>query len=111
MQTNNNNGKIAAMLAYLLLIGPIIAFFINFDNKNKFAYFHIRQALGLSITFFIMAHFIGYFDSIMISGAFFLFFFILWVYGFSSALSNKTTPIPLLGKQFQKLFSMIGEGA
>lgn len=111
MTTSNNNGKTAATIAYLTIIGTIIAFFLNFDYKNKFAYFHIRQALGLYITFFIVAYFIGYFDSLMISIAFYLFFFVLWVYGFSSAISNKSTPIPLLGKHYQKLFSMIGEDA
>jgi uncharacterized membrane protein len=109
MTLENNNGKKAATIAYLTIFGTIFAFFINFDDKNKFAYFHIRQALGLFATFFLISFFIGYFNSIMISGAFYLFFIILWFYGFTSALNNSTTPVPLLGAYYQKLFKMVGE--
>ncbi len=106
---NNNNGKTAAIVAYLTVFGTIIAFFLNFDIKNRFAYFHIRQALGLYTTFFFLSFFIGYFDSWMISSAFYLFFIILWGYGFVSALNNSSTPVPLLGKYYQKIFNMIGD--
>ncbi len=109
--SNTSNGKTAAFVAYLTIIGTIIAFFINFDDKNKFAYFHIRQALGLYITFFILAYFVGYFDSWLISGPFYVFFIMLWFYGFTSALSGTTKPVPLLGEHYQKLFNMIGENA
>jgi len=37
-------GKTAAVVAYITLIGTIIAFFMNNDDKNQFASFHIRQA-------------------------------------------------------------------
>ena len=106
---NNNNGRTAAIISYFTVFGTIIAFFLNFDIKNKFAYFHIRQSLGLFSTFFLISLFIGYFDSLMISGAFYLFFIILWAYGFVSALNNSTTPVPLVGEYYQKLFKMIGE--
>jgi|TARA_B110001454_G_scaffold206498_1_gene216951 uncharacterized membrane protein len=109
MTTENNTGKKAAITAYFTVFGTIIAFFLNFDIKNKFAYFHIRQALGLFSTFFLISFFIGYFDSLMISGAFYLFFIILWFYGITSAFNNSTTPVPLLGEYYQKLFKMIGE--
>jgi len=106
---NNNNGKTAAIVAYFTVFGTIIAFFLNFDIKDKFAYFHIKQALGLFATFFLISLFIGYFDSLMISGAFYLFFIILWAYGFISALNNSSTPVPILGDYYQKIFKMIGE--
>jgi len=109
MNTKNNKGKTAATVAYLTIFGTIIAFFLNFDNRDKFAYFHIRQALGLFATFFLISFFIGYFDSLMISGAFYLFFIVLWFYGFMSALNNSTTPVPLLGEYYQKLFKIVGE--
>jgi len=109
MNTDNNKGKKAATIAYLTIFGTIIAFFLNFDERNKFAYFHIRQALGIQLAFYLILFFVSNFQNGMISGAFYLFFIVLWFYGFMSALNNSTTPIPLLGKFFQKLFKMVGE--
>ena len=109
MNTKNNKGKTAAIVAYLTIFGTIIAFFLNFDDRNKFAYFHIRQALGIQLSFYFTIFFIGYFQSIMISIAFYLFFAVLSFYGLLTAINNKTTPVPLLGEYFQKLFKIVGE--
>jgi len=109
MSTENNKGKTAATVAYLTIFGTIIAFFMNFDDRNKFAYFHIRQALGIQLTFYFTIFFIGYFQSMMISIAFYLFFAVLSFYGLVTAINNKTIPIPLLGEYFQKIFKMVGE--
>src|SRR5699024_12611724 len=43
-------GKNVAIIAYLTLIGLIIAFILNNDKKNEFASYHIRQCLGLCVT-------------------------------------------------------------
>ena len=40
-------GKISAIISYFYLIGVLIAYFTNSDKKSVFAYFHIRQSLGL----------------------------------------------------------------
>ncbi len=109
MTVNKANGKKAATIAYLTIIGTIIAYFINFDSKNKFAYFHIRQALGLYLTLLLIGYFVGYFDTWMISVPFYLFFIILWFYGFLSALNGTVKPVPLVGEFYQKTFSIIGE--
>ena len=106
---SNKEGKTAGIVAYLTLFGVIIAFFLNFDDKKEFAYFHIRQSLGLWILFFLISTFIGYFDSLMISGAFYLFFIILLIYGFLGALNGKMTPVPLVGAKIQEIFkNLIG---
>lgn len=107
MDTNNKEGKNIAIVSYLTIIGTVIAVFMNIDSKNSFAAFHIRQALGIFISFFLIGYFIGYFDSWMISSAFYLFYFILWIYGFMGALQNEMKIIPLLGEQFQKVFRNI----
>lgn len=109
MSDKNNTGKTAATVAYLTIFGTIIAFFMNFEERNEYAYFHIRQAMGLFATFFFISLFIGYFDSVMISGSFYVFFIVLWFYGFMSALNNSMKPVPLLGEFYQKLFKMVGE--
>lgn len=104
MENNNiEQGKNIAIVSYITIIGAIIAIFMNQENKNTFASFHIRQAMGLFVSFF----FIGYFDSWMISSAFYIFYFILWIYGFLAALQGQTKLVPLLGEQFQKIFKNI----
>jgi uncharacterized membrane protein len=100
-------GKTTAIISYLTIIGAIIAIFMNLEKKNTFAAFHIRQALGIFVSFFLIGYFIGYFDSWMISSAFYVFYFILWIYGFLGALQGEMKLIPLLGEQFQKIFKNI----
>ena len=107
--TNNaaNDGKAAAIVAYLTIIGTIIAYFMNNDTKNYFASFHIRQALGVHITFYLLGVLVSAFDSWMISSTFYVFIFILWGYGILAAIQGERNEIPVLGNQFQKWFSTI----
>lgn len=100
-------GKSTAIVSYITIIGAVIAIFMNSEKKNGFAAFHIRQALGIFISFFLLGYFIGYFDSWMVSSAFYLFYFVLWVYGFLGVLQGKMLLIPVLGEQFQKIFKNI----
>jgi uncharacterized membrane protein len=100
-------GKNTAIVSYITLIGALIAIFMNNEKKNSFAAFHIRQALGIFLLFFMLGYFIGFFDSWMITSSFWVFFFILWLYGFLGALSGKMWVIPVLGDFFQKIFKKV----
>ncbi len=97
-------GKKIAVVSYLTFVGILIAASMNSDEKSEFASFHIRQSIGLSVLFFSLAYFIGYFDSNMISASFFLSFSVLWVFGFLGALSGEKRTVPLVGAFFQKWF-------
>lgn len=100
-----NKGKSAAIVAYITIIGSVIAIFMNQDeNKSEFASFHIRQALGISLTYFLLGYPIGYFDSWMVSSAFWIFIFILWIYGFIGCLSGERRIVPIVGEFYQKFF-------
>lgn len=103
MEQNKN----AAIVAYLTIIGTVIAIFMNNENKSLFASFHIRQALGIFLTFFALGYPVGYFDSWIISSAFYIFFFILWIYGFMGALNNEEKKVPLLGDFYQNIFKSL----
>ncbi len=107
MDTQSDNGKTLAITSYLTIIGTIIAMVQNSEHKNPFASFHIRQALGTMLTFFALGYPVGYFDSWMVSSAFYVFFFILWIYGFLGALQGQMNLIPLLGSFFQKIFKSL----
>jgi tetrahydromethanopterin S-methyltransferase subunit G len=47
MELQENNGKQIGMIAYLIVIGLIIAFVMNSEKKSEFAQYHIRQMLRL----------------------------------------------------------------
>ncbi|UJH91836.1 hypothetical protein LZ575_04025 [Antarcticibacterium sp. 1MA-6-2] len=107
MNTSAETGKSAAIVAYITIVGTIIAFFLNNDTKNTFASFHIRQALGIHITYFLLGALISIFDSWMITYAFWIFIFVLWGYGIVTAIQGEQREVPILGNKFQNWFSTI----
>lgn len=108
MEKDASNGKTTAIVAYLTLIGTIIAYFMNLDPKNPFASFHIRQALGIHILYFLLGVLVGGFNNGFIHAGFYIFIAVLWGYGIVSAFQSSTKEIPLLGTYFQKWFRTIG---
>jgi uncharacterized membrane protein len=107
MNNTIEEGKTAAITSYILIVGVLIAISMNSESKNSFASFHIRQALGLSITFLSLGLIVSNFDSLMISATMWIFVSILWTYGFFTAIKGDMKPIPLLGNLFQKAFHFI----
>lgn len=107
MNSSVETGKSAAIIAYITIVGTIIAYFINNDNKNPFASFHIRQALGIHITYFLLGALVSIFDSWMITITFWIFIIILWGYGLITAIQGEQKEVPMLGNNFQKWFSTI----
>lgn len=108
MNDSIEKGKTSAITSYILIIGVLIAMSMNSgEDKNSFASFHIRQALGLSITFISLGLIISNFDSPMISISMWVFLSVLWTYGIFSAINGETKPVPLLGNYFQKWFKSI----
>ncbi len=107
MQNTIEEGKTTAITSYILIIGVFVAMSMNAENKNSFASFHIRQALGLSLTFISLGLIISNFDSGMLSISMWIFVSVLWGYGIFSAINGETKPLPLLGDFFQKAFKSI----
>lgn len=107
MESVARDGRAAATVAYLTIVGTIIAYFMNNDSKNPFAGFHIRQALGVHITFYMLGLMISWFDSWFISIGFYIFILVLWGYGIIGALQGEKNEVPLLGNHFQNWFSTI----
>lgn len=103
-----SEGKTAAIVAYLTIIGSVIAIIINSDKKNPFASFHIRQGLGLCLTYMILGYFVGQFDSWSISLSFWIGLGMLFIYGLISAINGETRKVPILGAFYQKIFASIG---
>jgi uncharacterized membrane protein len=107
MENSVEEGKTAAITSYVLIVGVLIAMSMNSESKNSFASFHIRQALGISLTFISLGLIISNFDSLMISAPMWISVSVLWSYGIFSAINGTTKPIPLLGNYFQKWFKSI----
>lgn len=107
MENSVEEGKIAAITSYVLVVGVFIAMSMNSESKNSFASFHIRQALGISLTFISLGLIISNFDSLMISAPMWISVSVLWSYGIFSAINGTTKPLPLLGNYFQKWFKSI----
>jgi uncharacterized membrane protein len=102
MNNTIEKGKTAAITSYILGIGVFIAMSMNADDKNAFASFHIRQGLGLTLTFISLGLIISNFDSLMISAPMWVFVSVLWSYVIFSAIKGETKPVPLLGNFFKK---------
>lgn len=103
----NKNNDSLAIVAYVTLIGTLIAFFMNREERNPLVSFHVRQALGLWLLQMVLGYFIGAFDSWMISMSFWIFFIVLFLYGIFGAVGKKMNEVPVLGPFFQKLFATI----
>lgn len=100
-------GKSIAITSYILMVGVLIALSMNAENKNPFASFHIRQGLGLTLTFIILGVSISSFESIYVAAPMWVFISVLTIYGIFTAAKGETTPLPLLGGLFQKWFNSI----
>lgn len=103
----STQGKINAIVAYLTFVGALIALFMNLEEKSKFATFHIRQAIGIHLFQIAVLLTVSGFNELYIVLPFWIFFFILWLYGFMGAISGRSNLIPIIGKYFQIWFNKI----
>ena len=95
------------VIAYITIIGLIIAFISNKD-KDELTSYHIRQSLGLGLTGVALwviglVPFIGWLISILGS----LLLLYLWVMGLMNAINEKMEPVPFLGKKYEEWFQNI----
>lgn len=108
MENQINEGKTAAILAYITIIGWIAAFVMNNEKKNPFAAFHLRQGLGIFLTGFAFSfvNIIPLLGQIVFLGGI-IFLFILWITGLMNALNGKEKPVMFLGEKYNQWFSSI----
>ncbi|GEQ86483.1 membrane protein [Patiriisocius marinistellae] len=104
MEKVSDPGKTNAIIAYITLIGWIIALVLNNNNKTSLASFHIRQMLGimlvgLSISIIISITGIGLLSILQIGTL------ILWILGLIGAINEEEKPVPVVGEHFQKWFA------
>lgn len=122
-ETTNNTvpsqdpGKTVAIISYITLIGLIIAFVMNNEERNKseLGIFHLRQALGIYLTSFSMMvasfilvfiPFFGWALAILINLCY-IGIFIFWILGLIAAVNGERKAIPLLGNFYQNILKDI----
>ena len=109
------DGKSIAIISYLTIIGWVIAYVMNSNNKSQIAIYHIRQSLFImlaGILFYIvqaMLLFIPYLGWLiaLLSIPVGLGLLVLWIMGLISAINGEEKPIPIVGEKAQQLLSSI----
>jgi len=104
--STTSDGKTTAIISYIALIGLIIAVIMNSSNKNSFASYHIRNTIGLNLTW-IVAVGLNKFLPGFIMWPLFVALFILWIIGFIGAIQEEEKEIPIVGTFFQDWFRSI----
>lgn len=104
----NQEDKTIAIVAYLTVVGLIIAFVLNQNKKDPLGSYHIRQMLGIVVVGFVLGiigiiPILGWIIAIL--GG--IFMFILWIVGLINAVGGKKKPVPVLGKKFEEWFKSI----
>jgi uncharacterized membrane protein len=97
--------KTVAIVAYLTLIGFLVALILHSNKKTKIGAFHLRQALGLILTgicasFIMVIPILGWIAGPIIA----LCVFVFAIMGFIGAIQGKMNPVPLLGAKYQQWF-------
>jgi len=103
-QPYSQNAQLISIISYISFIGWIIAFVIYQNDKSELAIFHLRQSLGILITFMIG---IFVFWIPIIGWLFAIFMFVLWITGLIYAAQGEKRTVPVLGEFYQNLFKGI----
>jgi uncharacterized membrane protein len=102
--------RTVAILAYLTIIGFIVALVLHTNRKTALGTYHLRQCLGLILTAIALTlagvvlaliPFLGWVAMLLA----WLGFFVLWVLGLFAAISGEHKPVPVLGANYQRWFA------
>ena len=101
--TRDTQDKTIAIVAYLTIIGLVVALVLNNEKKDLFAKYHIRQSLGLVLTSLDLSlinviPILGWIVSMV--GAFVLLY--MWVMGLLNAINGREKPVPILGEKYEE---------
>ena len=102
-----------AILAYITIIGFIIAIVMHSNKKTALGAFHLRQGLGLFITSLVIwlpcaiISVIPVVNLLMILvwPAVGIGLIVLWVMGLIAAVNGQQKPMPVVGAHYQKWFA------
>jgi len=112
-QNTADNGKTTAIVAYITIIGWLIAYFsMHQNNKTSLGSYHLRQTLLLficsiiyQIIVMVVTMAVPAVGTILSIAS--LAFLVLWVIGLIAAVNGQEKPMPLIGEKAQELFKNI----
>jgi uncharacterized membrane protein len=93
------DGKTKAIVAHIFIIGWIIAFVVNNNDKDDIASFYLRQTLVLHLIMIV-----GWIP--VLGNLLALVAFIFLIISLISAVNNEKKEVPFIGKYFQEWFSV-----
>ncbi len=102
-----------ALLAYITIIGFVIAIVMHSSKKTALGAFHLRQVLGLFITGLVIwipcmvISFIPVVNLLMILiwPAVGISLFVFWIMGLLAAINGQQKLLPVVGAHYQKWFA------
>jgi len=99
--TTDDNSHLVGILAYITIIGWIVALVLHMQKKTDFGGFHIRQTLLLYIGIVVLGWIpiIGWIVALLL--------WVLWLIGLIGAAQGKKNLIPILGPWAQDWFKWI----
>ena len=101
--------KTVAIVAYITLIGFIVAILIHNGKKTRLGAYHLRQVLGLFITGFavgicqivlVFIPILGWLAIIVL----WISMLVFWITGLIAAINGQMKPMPIVGPLYQKWF-------
>ena len=98
------SGKTIAVISYITWIGTLIAFLLNNSQRNLFASFHIRQAIGISAFSLINSFVLLNYIDLWIVGSIGMVLFVFRIIGIIGALKNEERKVPFVADLFQDWF-------
>ena len=107
MAAPSSQARTIAIVAYLTMIGALIAISMNLEPRYEFSRFHTRQAFGLHLGFLGFALFLSQWFNLYAWIALYITYFVLWIYGFMAAIQGQKKLVPLVGDYFQRWFLFI----
>jgi uncharacterized membrane protein len=87
-----------AIVSYIYILGWIIAFLLYGKNKTELGAYHLRQSLGLHVTFSLLLFFgtVGKILSLVTV--------LFMIIGVIYAIQHEKKPVPIVGDLYQSLF-------
>jgi uncharacterized membrane protein len=94
-KTSSEQSTTIAIIAYITILGALIALILNHPQKSKFASFHVRQGLLLGIVGFILS---------MIPLLGWIIAVVLMILGIINAYKGEEKTVPFIGSFAQDWF-------
>ena len=105
------DNKTLSIVAYITLIGWLIAYFSGKENADDFLKYHLRQGFGIfifTIVLSVVLNIVMMITGIYIFGYLGLIGLILMIIGAINASNGVKKPLPIIGKWAEKQFNFIG---